>query len=337
MKSTASASGDLLGLLLSYLSSRGLEPREVIQAAGIDAASLTNRELRIPFEQVESLLRQAADACADPDLGLHFGELARRFPSGHLLYVVMMNSPDVAGALERFFRFHALMSDVLIPRLERAGEHAEILIEPAQPGFAIGRPYIDTSLAACAVFLEKLGGKPVRPIEVRFAYPAPADTTEHRRLFACPLRFDQPVSRLRLDSHLLDRSLQHADQELLKSLEQMAQRRLVRTSAPPGWATKTQRSILRTLLGGSRPAVETVARDLAVSVRQLQGRLKAEETTYKQVLDAVRLDLAKDYLQKDELSLCEVSFLLGYAEQSSFNHAFKRWTGVTPMEYRGGR
>ena len=337
MKSGASASSDLLRLLLSYLSSRGLEPRELIQAAGIDAASLADRELRIPFAQFGLILRQAAEACADPDLGLHFGEMARRFPPGHLLYTVMMNSPNVSGALERFFRFHALMSDAVIPRVERSGEHADILIEPAQPGFTIGRPYLDTSLAASMVFLEKLDGRHVRPIEACFAYKAPPDKREHRRLFSCPLRFDQQVSRLRFESGLLDRPLQHADPDLLKSLERIAQKRLARATATPAWVRKTQRSIIRTLLAGDQPAVEAVARDLAVSVRHLQTQLKAEESTYKQVLDTVRLDLAKDYLNKDDLSLCEIAFLLGYTEQSSFNHAFKRWTGTTPMQYRTER
>jgi AraC-like DNA-binding protein len=304
------------------------------RSAGIDAGILENRELRIPFGQVQALLQHAADACGDPDLGLHFGEMSRSFPPGHLLNAVMTNSPDVAGALERFFRFHGLMSDAVIPRLERSGEHADIVIEPAQPGFVIGRHYLDTSLAACAGFLEKLGGKRIRPVEVRFAYETPVDTTGHRRIFSCPLRFREPVSQLRFESRFLDRPLPHADRELLISLEQMAEERLARSAAPPGWAVKTRRSILRTLLGGDRPAVETVARDLAVSVRHLQGQLKAEETTYKQVLDTVRLDLARDYLERDDLSLCEVAFLLGYAEQSSFNHAFKRWTGATPMEYR---
>ena len=114
----------------------------------------------------------------------------------------------------------------------------------------------------------------------------------------------------------------------------MAQDRLDRCTRPLGWALKTERSILRTLLGGEKPEIESVARDLVVSVRNLQGSLKNEGTTYKHVLDRVRLELAKDYLGQDDLSLCQVAFLLGYAEQSAFNHAFKRWTGSTPMDYR---
>ena len=115
----------------------------------------------------------------------------------------------------------------------------------------------------------------------------------------------------------------------------MAHARLLRASTPATWSDKVRRSLLETLLRGTRPTVDATARELAFSARQLQLHLKSEETSYTEILDGLRLELAKGYLQRDDLSLCEVTFLLGYAEQSSFNHAFKRWTGRSPTEYRG--
>ncbi len=71
-----------------------------------------------------------------------------------------------------------------------------------------------------------------------------------------------------------------------------------------------------------------------MSVRQLQGRLKQEGTSYQKLLDQVREELAIGYLNKGDATLCEVAFLLGYSEQGAFNHAFKRWTGSTPGEFK---
>ena len=88
------------------------------------------------------------------------------------------------------------------------------------------------------------------------------------------------------------------------------------------------------ILDGKKPSAEEVAGDLAVGIRYLQGQLKDEGTTYQQVLDGVRKELAMDYLGQGDVSLYEVAFLLGFSEQSTFNHAFKRWTGTTPGKYQ---
>jgi AraC-like DNA-binding protein len=88
------------------------------------------------------------------------------------------------------------------------------------------------------------------------------------------------------------------------------------------------------LLRGDKPSVEIIARNLAVSRRHLQNKLRTEDTTYRQLLDAVRKEIAMDCLNKPQMNLCDIAFLLGFAEQSTFNHAFKRWTGMTPTAYQ---
>jgi AraC-like DNA-binding protein len=87
-------------------------------------------------------------------------------------------------------------------------------------------------------------------------------------------------------------------------------------------------------LTGGNPRLESVARRLAMSPRTLQRRLADEGVQFNDVLDRMRLQAAKTYLSKRDVAGAEVAYLLGFAEQSSFNHAFKRWTGQTPTEYR---
>ncbi len=89
----------------------------------------------------------------------------------------------------------------------------------------------------------------------------------------------------------------------------------------------------RTLCDG-RPRLSDLARHLAVSQRSLQAKLNEEGTTYQAVLDSVRQQLATAYLEDDTMSLAEITFLLGYADQSAFNHAFRKWAGDSPPRYR---
>ena len=87
-------------------------------------------------------------------------------------------------------------------------------------------------------------------------------------------------------------------------------------------------------LSQDRARVAQVAQDLNLTQRTLQRKLNDADTSFQQVLDRTRQDLAQDYLRQRGLSLAEIAFLLGFQNQSAFNHAFKEWTGVSPGSYR---
>ena len=83
--------------------------------------------------------------------------------------------------------------------------------------------------------------------------------------------------------------------------------------------------------------MEAVARALHMSVRTLQRRLVASGVTFREVADAVRMQLAEEYLSDRAVSTAEVAFLLGFSDQTAFNRAFRRWTGQSPGRWRRGR
>jgi AraC-like DNA-binding protein len=96
---------------------------------------------------------------------------------------------------------------------------------------------------------------------------------------------------------------------------------------------RVQEAISAELRGGN-PSAENVAEKLGVHPRTLSRRLQAEGTSHQQLLDQLRFELAERYLRERGLSIGEVAYLLGYADTSSFNKAFKRWTGSAPKRYR---
>ncbi len=93
--------------------------------------------------------------------------------------------------------------------------------------------------------------------------------------------------------------------------------------------------IINTMLSkGERPSIEKAAAEFAMSVRNLQNKLKEEKASYQGILENLRKKIAVEYLKNPGASICEITFLLGFSEQSSFNHVFKKWTGMTPGEYQ---
>jgi AraC-like DNA-binding protein len=248
----------------------------------------------------------------------------------------MMNCPTVGDALEKFFRYHSLMADLHEMRINQEGAYASIRLETLQPGVQLHRHHSEAVLSIVVTVLRRLSENRVDPVEVRFAHPEPADVTEHKRIFRAPLLFRQPGNLIIIRKKDLELPIFLADPDLLEALERFAHDRVVELYGLDGWADRVTQSIDKMLSRGERPGIESTAKGLAVSSRQLQSKLKAEGVTYQQLLDRIRQEMAIRYLRKPEVTICDIAFLLGFSEQSAFNHAFKRWTGKTPGEYRKG-
>jgi AraC-like DNA-binding protein len=94
------------------------------------------------------------------------------------------------------------------------------------------------------------------------------------------------------------------------------------------------RTIIKEELNGGDASLERIAHQLGMSGRTLQRKLRDHRTSHQELLDEMRKDLAMRYLREPEMAICEVAYLLGFSESSALHRAFKRWTGMTPSEFR---
>ena len=162
----------------------------------------------------------------------------------------------------------------------------------------------------------------------------PADITEHARLFRCSVKFGAPSNRLTFASSLLSLPIARADASLCALLDRHAEELLAKF--PPRDSLIDQvRGIIADEFRGGDPSLERVADQLGLTPRTLQRKLHELGTSHNELLDQMRRQLAMRYLREHEMAICEVAYLLGFSESSSFHRAFKRWTGITPKEYRG--
>jgi AraC-like DNA-binding protein len=323
--------------LLAHAAKRGIEPQDLCAVADLEPARLDDLEARIPAGVFESIWDEVVSRSRDEDFGLHLGADADFFHGGHVLYSVMVNCPTLGDAIGRFCRYHGLMADFVAPELHFEEGRAAVVLRPLHPGVVLDRHHAEAVLAAIASLLGRLVDGGVHLLEVRFAHPEPHSAAEVQSFFGCPLRFGAPSTQLVFAREELSRPLALADPELLETLEEFVQLRLARLSDAGGWAGRVRRCLGRMLPRGEKPNLARLARELGVSRRQLQIRLKEEDTSYQKLLDQVREELALGYLKKGEVTLCELAFLLGFSEQSAFNHAFKRWTGSPPREFLNRR
>ncbi len=152
-------------------------------------------------------------------------------------------------------------------------------------------------------------------------------------MFNAPILFEENKNELIIDTESLDIKIDLANQELYKVLERHATQIVNTMPKEKKWSNKVLALISDMIFKGDIPDIESISQKLAVSKRSLQEKLKVEETSFRNLLEAIRKQMAIDYLAKQDVSICEVAFMLGYSDQSAFNHAFKRWTGQTPKVY----
>ncbi|MBN1365435.1 MAG: helix-turn-helix transcriptional regulator [Syntrophaceae bacterium] len=131
----------------------------------------------------------------------------------------------------------------------------------------------------------------------------------------------------------LDLSVLVSNAGILDTLEAYAeelQKKIYREDLFP---VQVETAIIQNLLSG-KTDIETISSQLAMSKRSLQIKLSKEGVKYQDILDKIKREHTIHLLQQSQLSIIDITFLLGYSEQSAFNRAFKKWTGFTPGEYR---
>ena len=320
-------------LIVQVAAARGVDVQRLINGAGFDPGWLADAEARMPLAVEERLWDLAAEMSGDPVFGLHAAAAIGPGAFDVLDYAVR-TAPDLGTALQRLTRYNRLVHDlanfVVLPegtvvRIEHRFEDA---------GTRPCRQATEFTLASLVVVASQIGGQPVQALAVEFAHVAPGLVDEYLQVFGVMPRFGVPVSCLVLAAEVLDRAVPTADPGLSRIVTAHAEQLLAaRSTAQEALASQVRRQLAASMADGPI-ALTKLARCLHLSERSLQRRLETEGTSFAQLVDEVRRELALRYIADERLALGEVAYLLGFAEPSPFHRAFKRWTGTTPTAVR---
>jgi len=325
----------MMRILKKYATRYGVDFHSIADDTGFDLSMLHDGEARVPGSLFQSMWLQITAKNSDRHPGLHFGqEMARSYPGGSIVFTMMINTGTIGAAIDTFIQYHRIMADVIQPQLRNDGDRVHLSWNVLQKDLAPDRVISEALLCTYFLILEHLSEGQIRPIQVSFIHRAPEDQTEYESIFKCPLLFQAKANQLTISKNVLDLPIHLANPELFKILENYASRIASSLVVEQSWSRKVMESIGEMIVKGNKPELKTVSKQLAQSCRSLQGKLAEEHTGFRECLGSVRKQIALDYLARPNVTIGEVTFLLGYSEQSAFNHAFKRWTGKTPREYR---
>jgi AraC-like DNA-binding protein len=320
---------------LGLASMKGLDVRATVEASGVEKA-LEDVDARVPWPLCE---RIGAEIVQRIGIGGAVAAMASLGESGvGVLHYVARHSATVGLGLRRVVQYYALTSSAA--DCELVDKVAPARLELRQ------RPYVQPPVRGLisglwcvsnVAMLRQMLGRDFKPLEVELELPNPnpEDARALEEALRCPMRFDAARSAVVLDMPVLAERVRGADPVLEAAVMKYAAELLDRPD-PDG--TDAIRSRLRKHFVGNMQAghlaLQGAARQLGMTTRTLQRRLRDEGTSFNAVLDDVRRDVALTQMRARRQSIDELAFVLGFEKTSSFHRAFKRWTGLTPGEFR---
>lgn len=289
----------------------------------------------MPGSEFRALLQALAAAAGPNPVGLTIGERITE-PNLHVFGPVITASRTMRDALTHCMALCQALRFAPNGRLELDENEARYVV--AETGF--GAVWEDIMIALCfhaAVrFLESAHASPdgrAGAFAVYFARPLPDNIADYQRCFRGCVRFGMSFTGLSFPSSLLDLPRPGADAALAAELREVGVRRLQPLQTEHTWSARIE-GALRQLGDLSKVDFQRIAAHWGLSLRTLRRRLAVEGTSPAEVLERVRFDRARYYLQETNASIAQVAAILGYSEPTSFRRAFKRWSGSSPSAHR---
>lgn len=308
----------------SLLKGTGLESRDLSEPGGISDA------------QHICLLRNALQLSRDPVLGLALGT-HRPISTFDSVGFAMLCSETLREAILMGCQYQKVSGRfsgrLVFLSLRTEGDEAVLEVEAAVAPDDLVLFAVEDMLGSILSVTRWVTGRPLPLREIRCGFPRPAHDEAYRQYFPCPVVFDAPRTQVRFDAAFLDTRLPMASSHAARVYRAQCEKLI---NADAGDENEWVRNIrTEILMFSDRPVpLEECAARLGVSPRTLRRRLEEQGMSYKGIVDDVRAGLARSYLKSSRLSVDSIAERLGFSDPTSFTRAFRRWTGMSPREFR---
>ncbi len=330
--------GDTTASYLQYLlntaEALGADVDKVLQDSGLDPALLQDAEERIDLTYLMRIGYNAIRDTGRPDLGLISGRSSSITRFGYP-GLAAMTAATLGDALDAIIQYEDLFG-----RCYRGTSSLVSTPNESWMCFYSIAPYnnytyfvVDAILSGWNKAIAWLTGNDQLVESVHIEFSAPDYYQAYKDSFNCNIYFNQEHNALKLVPNALKTPLVHSNPSLHKSLIEQCEIQMGRVALADSFKNKVQK-VLGTMLHGRTPSIEEVAQQLGMPTWTLRRKLKEENSSYQNLVDEMRKDVALSYMRNTDLSFGEISYLLGFSTPGAFQRAFKRWAGTTPGEFR---
>lgn len=320
-------------VLFRALIDKGISSASLLRGLNFQEEFLDD-EFRLTFDQHSIFIKNALSATDDPHLGWRFGRHINITALGLLGYAIMAaeNGAAAVRTLTRFFKLRAPSYDLTLLSVQQNAESAVLQINETFD-FGEVRYFMLSCIVSAFDHVFKSFNREANVIErVEFGCEEPSEWHQEAGTVNYPVVFGLQTTKLFLDTSFLTRPLPTADPYTEKTTTQICQEMLSRAEGQSGIIREVNELILN--CSGNYPSLTDAATHLCMSPRTLRRELQKSNTTYQQMLDNTRSTIAKKLLLNTTKTTSEIGYELGFRDTSNFNRAFKKWTGVSPGQFR---
>lgn len=311
--------------------SQGLPISFILEGTGIPPELLNQDKARVSPEQFVLLIQRIWHILEDELMG--FGPVKSKLGSFATMCQLAIHSENLEQMLKRGARFYSLFELVPAIRLEIHGSRARLVLQndvlPKDKYFFIQETLLVIwHRTACWMIDQRINIS-----KASFNYPAPDHQEEYKSIFYCPIEFNAQETYLEFNADMLKQPIRQDERTLSNFLQSSPADLLARPTKDESYSGKI-RSLIGREIHGELPSFTDIAKQLFMTPQTLRRRLKSENTSYQELKDNIRRDIAIYYLSQPSLGINDIASKVGFTEPSTFHRAFKKWTGVTPLAYR---
>lgn len=318
-----------LAQLPELLAKLGVPLEDALAGTGIGADQLVP-EARASLPALIAVLEQSATLARCGDLGLRLGtrqDLAFLGVMGEM----MRRAPTLGDALRDYVGLQVGYSRGAVVYLQRIGDDFAFGYGVYQTAEPFGRQVYDLVIALGCTIVRELTGGQAKPLRLLQCCAPPEAPARYAAMLKAPVLFDQEQTCIVVSAADMRRPLPGADvaarDRIRDAIEKMVDGELADAAA-------RARHILRPSLMIGEASHARVARALGLGPRTLTRRLAAAGTSFEEIKDEVRYNVARELLALTRQPVGQIAAALDYATSSAFNHAFRRWAGVSPSQWR---
>lgn len=335
-------SANYAAILTRFLQEKGLDSSQILAQAGIDPDILDNSAAWISTQQYADLIQACLTMTDNPAIGLEYGQRLNISTHGLLGYAVM-SSPSLEKAAELAMKYIQIRNQLIhidfqiLDKGTESDAEAAICFDVPLSAPDLYRFEIETSISSLFGIWRELLGNSEGVTAVHFSYPEPDKLQPYKQLFDVPVVFSQPNNAMCFSPAAFDRLARITDPTLTRIAEQQCESLLQQQEVVESGHQQELGASIRTLLlksPGEFLNQQQIAEKLGITPRTLSRRLKRENLTFKSIIDDVRKQLALQCLTSTQWSIDEIAYMLNYSDAANFRRAVKRWTNLTPKQYR---
>jgi len=327
---------ELLIPFIRVMKEYNIDSMKTLQKLGIDPLVIEEKNSRISADKFAKVLDYCIHETGSNDISIR---VANQFHPGmfDVLGYAMMSSNTLQDALGRIAQYKRVVSNTselsVIEDDSSLIFDMDVFTHEDSDRPVLSRELTETFLAIIVQFSRNLIAQDLVPNKVVFSYPKPHYDTQYLAdFFQCELEYDKPTSQIVFDLEQANIQLLGSNPLITQTHEKLLNEFLSRVNKDD--LSHVIIAKICDVLPLGAPSQTDIAKQLNMSLRNLQRKLHDQGTSFKDILENTRKKLTLDYIEQKDLSLSEISYLVGFSNTSNFNRAFKRWTGKTPGEYR---